>query len=151
MWDAKSDLKHNCGIELDDNLVCHQVLYADDTLLIDCFGSNLQKFMECIADHSKSYGLQLNWDKIECMPINCQSTLFTPSGDPILTKSSIKYLRAQLSSDAKLDSEVSQKIGNAKRDFKILNSIWQHSNLTRKFKFQVYIACVLQKLSCFMV
>ena len=80
------------------------------------------------------------------MPINYQSTLFTPSGNPILTKSSIKYLGAQLSSDTKIDSEVSQKIGNAKRDFKILNSIWKHSNLTCKFKFQIYIACILQRL-----
>ena len=123
MWDAKSDLKYNCGIELDDELVCHEVLYADNTLLIDCFGTNLQSFMECIADQGKSYGLQLNWDKIECMPINCENTLFTSSGDPILTKSNIKYLGAQLSSDVNMNSEVSQKIGNAKRDFKILNSI----------------------------
>ena len=38
MWDATFDLKHNCGIELDDDLVCHEVLYAETTLLIDCIG-----------------------------------------------------------------------------------------------------------------
>eukprot|EP00973_Karenia_brevis_P014078 1913568-Karenia_brevis.AAC.1 len=43
----------------------------------------------------------------------------------------MKYLGAQISGDGRIESEISQKIGNAKLDFKILNGVWQHSNLTQ--------------------
>ena len=51
MADARRDLEAICNIKLSEDMVCHECLYADDTLLIDVPGSNLQKYMECVAEH----------------------------------------------------------------------------------------------------
>ncbi len=42
MWDAKQDLKILHGIDLNSDFVCHEIVYADDILLVDAFGENLQ-------------------------------------------------------------------------------------------------------------
>ena len=57
MMDAKQDLLDMHGVNLDAECICHEVIYADDTLLIDVFGSNLQTYMDYIAAHGKAYGL----------------------------------------------------------------------------------------------
>ena len=62
MHDDKTDLQVIHGIHLDANSICHEIIYADDTLLIDCFGENLQKYMECVAQQGKMYGLKLNFN-----------------------------------------------------------------------------------------
>ena len=135
MNDAKHDLVTKHGIELARDLVCHECLYADDTLLIDVHGSNLQLYMECVAEHGKLYGLSLNWGKVECMPINCESHLHDPDGNLIKSKSCLKYLGVNLHADASLDAELNQKLGIASQDFKILNQVWQHSNISKHFKY----------------
>ena len=63
--DANEQLLSECGINLSQNMVCHELVYADDTLLIDSVASNLQAYMDCIAACGRTYGLQLNWKKVE--------------------------------------------------------------------------------------
>ena len=41
----------------------HELLYADDTLLIDDSSDTLQKFMEAVKRAGQEYGLALNWKK----------------------------------------------------------------------------------------
>ena len=84
MSDAKESLQSKHNIQLSPNLVCHEVLYADDTLLIDIHGSNLQLYMQCIAEEGKSYGLSLNVSKLECMPVRCQTYLIAEDGSQII-------------------------------------------------------------------
>jgi len=136
MWDAKQDLKeiHNNVVDLSSEFVCHEVLYADDTLIVDITGANLQKYMQCIEEHGRTYGLKLNFSKLECLPINCECLMRDPDGHPIQNKSSLKYLGAQIAADGSTDSELSQKIGLAEQDFKILQQVWKHSKLTRRSK-----------------
>ena len=47
-----------------------------------------------------------------------------PDGQPIKNKSSLKYLGAQIAADGSTDSELSQKIGLAEQDFKILQQVY---------------------------
>ena len=146
MWDAKQDLQEIHGIKLDSEFVCNEIVYADDTLLIDVFGENLQKYMQCVASQGKLYGLSLNFSKVECMPINCENPLVDPSGNSIKTKSKLKYLGAHLAADGTITSELSQKLGQAECEFKALSRVWSHSKISRRFKYQIYVACVVQKL-----
>ena len=70
------------------------------------------------------------------MNIQCEMRhLIDEDGNNITYKSSIKYLGAQLQADGKMDSEIAQKIGEAHRTFKNLKRIWNHSNISKKFKF----------------
>ena len=64
MADAKKDLQDIHDVQLDTDFICHEIIYADDTLLIDCFGENLQKYMDCVTEQGKFYGLSLNFSKV---------------------------------------------------------------------------------------
>ena len=80
------------------------------------------------------------------MPVQCSCDIKNPDGGNIASTSRMKYLGAQIASDGHINIELSQKLGLAARDFKILKSIWSHAYMSCKFKYQVYSACILQKL-----
>ena len=69
MEDAKKQLSETFGDILSSTLPFHELLYADDTLLIDVSGENLERFMTIVAKLGSEYGLKLNWKKIEDLSI----------------------------------------------------------------------------------
>ena len=120
MHDAVDMMKNQFGIEFTPALICHAILYADDTLLLEVDEAHLQKFMECIMQLGVTYGLNLNWDKVECMPIQCECHLTDILGNAIKQKSILKYLGANIASSGIVTSELAQKISLAESDFKTL-------------------------------
>ena len=147
LHDANFKLIHSHDIALSDQLVCHELVYADDTLLLEMVGSNLQLYMQCIAECGREYGLALNWTKVEQMNINCgHIDLHSPDGNLITCKRSLRYLGAQLAADGHIESEIALKLGRAAQDFKILMRLWNHCNVSRKFKHIVFQACIIQRL-----
>eukprot|EP00973_Karenia_brevis_P010251 1389236-Karenia_brevis.AAC.1 len=63
----------------------------------------------------REYGLILNWKKVEKMDIQCEAcNLIDEDGNYIADKNSMKYLGALIVSDGKMESEVAQKIGEAR-------------------------------------
>ena len=145
--DAKSHIQSQQHESLSDQLACQELLYADDTLLIERNIMKLEAYMNSIIQLGKEYGLKLNWGKLEQMNVNCEDVaLHQPSGDPVACKQSLKYLGAQLSADGYADSEIAQKIGRASQDFKVLKQFWNHCYIPIRFKFIVFSACILQRL-----
>ena len=75
------------SITTNSGLVCNDLVYADDTLLIDVSGGNVQMYMQVVAECGKQYGLKLNWSKVEQMNINCANvSLKTPRGKAYVAK-----------------------------------------------------------------
>ena len=61
-------------------------------------------------------------------------------------KTRIQYLGATLSSDRQVLPEVTRRIGIADNSFKQLQRVWNHANITKQRKLQIYNACVVPKL-----
>ena len=99
--------------------------------------------MNIIADLGAEYGLELNWKKVEFLPIRCDTSIRGPDGSDIKSCNSIQYLGAMLSGDGKIDSELGRRLAIAAAEFKIMKQIWNHCSLTRWHKLQVYIYHVL--------
>ena len=77
------------GVRLTE-LCCNELVYADDTLLIEVSENNIQAYMECIAEVGREFGLALNWKKLEQINVNCEhKVLHSPAGE-----ASMKYLGA---------------------------------------------------------
>ena len=129
--DAKDDLEMKYGIELSSQIGMHELLYADDTLLIDIHGISLQKYMDCIADQGLAYGMQFNWDKLEILAVNASVEILSKNNVPIKYKSSIQYLGSILSADGHFSSELSRRIGMASQDFKNLSKCWSHIRIAK--------------------
>ena len=54
MEDAKRDTK----LPFDDDI--HELVYAEDTLLIHSDAQHLQRYMEAVCAQGRTYGLELN-------------------------------------------------------------------------------------------
>ena len=146
LHDARDLMREMHHIDLSE-IACSDLVYADDTLLVGVSPNHLQKYMECIAQIGSEYGLKLNWRKVEQMNVNCQNMpIHAPTGEEIIVKSRMKYLGAELAADGHIESELAQKLGVAAREFKCLRRIWNHCNISVKFKLTVFTSCVIQKL-----
>ena len=77
--------------------------------------------MQCIARCGRVYGLILNMKKLEQLNCNCSNKpIFDDEGNMVKEKPSTKYLGAQLQADGQNQSEITQKIGEAAQNFKVL-------------------------------
>ena len=123
-----------------------ELLYADDTLLIDRAGGHVQDYMECIHEIGAEYGLSFNWGKLEVLTVRCRDVIKTPDGSAVKNKASMVYLGSLLSEDGYTELELSRRIGAARADFDALRRLWSHANVPREDKLRVFNACVMSKL-----
>ena len=52
---------------MDEKLWLHDLLYADDTLLIGGSEHFLQIYLDIIVANGQKYGLEMNWQKVEVL------------------------------------------------------------------------------------
>jgi hypothetical protein len=63
-----------------------ELVYADDTLIIDTDACEIQNMMECISECGAQYGLSYNWSKLEALCVRTAATLKQPDGKCIPTR-----------------------------------------------------------------
>ena len=90
--------------------------------------------------------MTLHWGQTQAMSIGTSDCIVPPGGTDIQSQSSLHYLGAVISSDGKLDSEVTRQIGTAKADFHQLAKLWSHANVPTKDKLKFFHAFVATKL-----
>ena len=146
LGDAKEDLEINHNMEQQGVCSIGELVYADDTLLVDVSPGVAEQFMRCISKAGQEYGLSFNWTKLEVMPVNMEADIKKPDGGNVTRKATLKYLGCQLSSDGRLGSELGLKIGLAKRDFETLARVWSHSHIQVRRRIQIFQSCVGSRL-----
>ena len=81
-----------CGGVLDPSLVVHELLHADDTLLMDASGGSVEQYVRCIEKLGAKFGLTFTFLKLESMLARCADMVQSPGGGEIPTKSTMLYL-----------------------------------------------------------
>jgi hypothetical protein len=127
-------------------VVCEDVLYADDTLLVSSCSRKLQCKLGLVVTEGRKYGLELNWKKTILMQIGSTGEIKDPSGIPVKAVEQAVYLGGLLSSKATAKPEVTRRLGEARGVFKALEQVWSHANISCTRKVEVYHACVVSKL-----
>ena len=102
--------------------------------------------MRCIEALGRHYGLRLNWEKCEVLPIGCQVSIAAPDGSYLTCKSSISYLGGYLDAAGAGGPEICRRLGEAKGQFDKLTKVWRHSTLHPEQKIRIFQACVVSKL-----
>ena len=125
-------LQHLYGDILQAPLSINNLIYADDTLLIDNSAESVQKYMEVIISVGMEYGLEINWDKVDVLGVRCHPKLQQTNGTCIQQKDSIQYLGALISADGCIQSELNRRIGMAASDFKVLHILWTHTDVSNR-------------------
>ena len=144
MHDARAHMNAH-GVTFSERTLCHELLYADDTLIMDTNIDVVHAFMSSIESAGATYGLALHWGKLELLPVRTSCRLCAPNGDEIKSKDSIKYLGALLSADGRVHSELARRIGAGAADFKALQKVWRHSTLSTSRKIELFNACIVSK------
>ena len=124
--DARVNLRQKIGNDID---LVSEVLFADDTLIVDEHGGLAEQYMYCIRDEGLKYGLDYNWAKLSFISINCNPCIRKPNGESIKQVQSMTYLGGLLTSDGRVASELGRKIGVAYADFACLQRIWSHASI----------------------
>ena len=146
MHDANKKLQDCFGDIMNAPLNVNDLMYADDTLLIDKYSENVQKYMDAVISTGAKYGLAINWEKVDVLSVRCFPKVQNLSGMSIVQKPSIQYLGAVISADGSIQSELNRRLGMAGADFKVLDKVWNHTNVSNKQKYKIYIALIVSKL-----
>ena len=82
---------------LNDNAYSvHELLFADDTLIVTENPNHAEIYMHCIQMQGMYYGLSFKWDKFKMICIVCNPCIAKPDGSRIHIFHSIIYLGALL-------------------------------------------------------
>ena len=144
--DAKRNLQQS-GVQLNTETLVDELLYADDTLLVDVDSAVVEAYMHEVSKAGAVYGLTFNWGKLETLPINCSCNIADANGKLLQQKERIVYLGSMLSADGTSSSELNRRIGAARDTFSKLCRIWGHTSIPNERKLEIYSACVLTKLT----
>ena len=131
--------------------------YADDIAAMDNTAEGLQETTDNIAKYSAYGGLRMNSKKTECMVIGKDTSQqplpenrtvnITVDGNPVKQVTEFTYLGAKITSDGKIDKEISVRIHKATGAFNQLNNIWKNKNIGIPVKIRIYVAAVLTILT----
>ena len=144
------DAKHNlqqAGVQLSSQTLVHELLYADDTLLIDADNTIVKAYMHAVSRAGAVYGLTFNWEKLEALPINCSCNITDLNGKPLKQKDRIVYLGSLICADGSSGSELNRRIGATRDTLSKLCRIRSHASISNQRKLEIYSACVLSKLT----
>ena len=99
-----------------------EMLYADDNVPMLCDGEVLLVYMQHISDCRAKYGLSSNGAKLESMVVDCAADFVNATGDIIHIQNALKYSKALLSCETCDTSEISRRIGIARRGLSLLKN-----------------------------
>ena len=123
-----------------------ELLYADDTLLMSAQPALIEEYVAAIAKAGSYYGMELHWGKFQALSVCSQAEILRPDGQPFAKRDSIGYLGGLISSDGRVDSELSRKLGHAAADFRSLSKAWGHTSISLSRKLQFFNAVIMSKL-----
>ena len=123
-----------------------ELMYADDTLILATNNEDAEIYMQCIEQAGRMYGLQLNWNKLEVLPVRCEARVRTPNGELVVSKESLVYLGSYLCDNGSIGPELNRRLGAARAESETLSRVWNHAVLPKSEKIRIFEACVLSKL-----
>ena len=145
-----ADAHASLGTDASDALkagVLYDLLYADDTLIMGSQAKHVEELARAVEASGAQYGMTLHWGKTHALSVCTDETLRAPDFSIIEGEESIIYLGALISSDGRADSEISRRIGLASAEFKQLKQVWNHANVPRAKKIDIFQAFVISKLA----
>ncbi|XP_046863472.1 uncharacterized protein LOC124457235 [Xenia sp. Carnegie-2017] len=108
------------------------MLFAYDCALVAHSAAEMQALVDKFAQAAAMFSLKINIKKTEC--------LYQPTTD-------FNYLGSTISSNAKIEKELRNRMGRASAAFRQLNDrLWQNKHVSTRVKAKVYQAVVLTTL-----
>ena len=129
-------------MELSDDVVASEVLYADDTLLIESNSDTAHAYMDAVAVVGSEYGPSLNWRKVKVLNVRTHAQFFDTSGGLFGVADPLMYLGSGLFGNGGVTRELNRRLGIARADFKVPSRVWKHARLSASEKVRVFVAVI---------
>ena len=131
-----------------------EMLFADDSALVAHSASEMQLLVDRFARAAAQFSLKINIKKTECLyqPIKLlqpqpEPEVITINQEPLVQATNFTYLGSTVSSNAKLDKEIRNRLGKASTAFGNLRQrLWNNRHVSIRAKCKVYRAVVLSTL-----
>lgn len=129
-----------------------ELLFADDAALLAHTEAAMQRITSCLAKTAQLFGLEVSLKKTEVLHQPAPHKEHHPPSifieqTELKVVHQFSYLGCVISSDAKIDKEVDNRLAKANSAFgRLYKRVWNNSNLKRDTKVSVYKAVVLTTL-----
>ena len=121
------------------------LVYADDTLLLGVSAAHMAEYLQAVASAGELYGMELHNGKLQLLNICCTMSVTKPNGETLEPQAEMHYLGTALAESGRLTSELGRRIGQARREFRLLSQVWGHSALSVKRKLRIFDSLVQTK------
>ena len=119
-----------------------QLLFADDTALVADSAEQLQCLVREFGRVCERRMLRVNVDKskVMCVGVNVDPSLFNImlNGERMEVVNSFKYLGSCFSSDGGVKEDVSMRIGEGRKTFGAMKSMWSCRSVSLNVKKELY-------------
>ena len=128
------------------------LLFADDAALVAHTERALQRITTCFADASRLFGLEVSLKKTEVLHQPApheddHQPHITIGNTELKTTQQFTYLGCTISSDARVDKEIDNRLSKANSSFgRLYKRVWNNKHLKTQTKIRVYRAVVLTTL-----
>ena len=155
MHDAYERLSEGAQLAVTEGRL-YDLLYAGDTLLLGTSAKFVGELAAAVEHVGGQFGMHLHWGKTQALSIGSNDHICNSTGQQIPKSESIVYLGGLLCSDARMDSELSRRIGMANSVFLSLRTVWSHTSISTKAKLAFFRSLVVSRLlyglsSCWLV
>ena len=129
-----------------DHFRYHEILYADDTLIIGKRAREVNMIIKAIEKESAKYNMKLNKGKCNHIDMNCKADVKFEGGAKLDKLDKAVYLGGTITEKALKTAEIQTRLGKAMTTAFRLKEFWKGCNAPRKWKLQVYNAIIISQL-----
>jgi len=134
--------------------IVREMLFADDSALVAHEEESMQVLVDRFSAAAKQFSLKINIRKTECLyqPVKNVNPVPSPKeinveGEGLVQCKNFVYLGSTISSNARLEHEISLRMGKASAAYGLLKTrLWENHRVTTRIKCKVYRAVVLSSL-----
>ena len=115
LYDAAADMR-NREVEPPPAMI-NELVYADDTRGLAVRDKITELHMNAIGRAGDNYGLVLNWDRVEVMPVRCNAVVRKPDGSTVVSKTSMVYPGSIITACIEMAADIGRRQGATRADF----------------------------------
>jgi hypothetical protein len=144
----KRAMDPRCGIPLGPFVRLTDLDFEDDLALLSAGCVDLQSQVNRLVTESKKLGLRVNSNKTKTMRIaHDDPTKIIAEGNQLEDVEKFTYLGVTITTDGRMDSELSRRIGLAANAFNQLKSVWKSGSYRLQTKLRLLDSCVISVLT----